>query len=104
MAIVDRREFQTWLARYEARHREIHGDGPVSAPGRCDGCGEPLPGRPSPTGLCLVCLAEQFGRDCSRAAARIAGALRVALAEDGGATPISDVREAIDDVLAEAAG
>ena len=103
MALVDRPDFQRWLARYEQRHRELHGGSPTPVPGSCDGCGEPLPGRPSPTGLCRTCLAEQYGRDCSRSAARIAGSLRVALARDGGVTPIADVREAIEDVLEDLA-
>lgn len=54
----------------------------------------------STTGLCLVCLAEAYGREQSAAAERIAGALRVALATDDG-TPVEAIRDAVEDVLDE---
>jgi hypothetical protein len=101
MALPDRPDFQAWLAAFEARHEHLHGSGSRPARDRCDGCGEPLATTLSSTGLCLVCLAEQYGRDRAQAAARIAGALRIALTTDGGTTPIADVREAVEEVLAD---
>jgi hypothetical protein len=98
MALVDRPDFQAWLERFEARHERLHGAGSQPHPGRCDGCGGPLAAPASSTGLCLVCLAEQYGRDRTRAATRIAGSLRAAIAQDA-ETPIDDVREAVEQVL-----
>jgi len=100
MPLPDRPDFQDWLERFEARHARIHADGPQPPEDRCDGCGSPLKERVSTTGLCLVCLAEAYGRERSSAAARIAGALRVALATDDG-TPIEAIRDAVEDVLDE---
>jgi hypothetical protein len=100
MALVDRPDFQAWLARFEAHHDRLHGTDRRPSPNRCDGCGEPIPRPISSTGLCLVCLAEQYGRDRTRSAARIASALRTALAADPG-TPTGDIRDAIEEVLAD---
>jgi hypothetical protein len=99
MGLLDRPDFQAWLQRYEVHHERLHGDGRRPPGNRCDGCGEAMAAPISPTGLCLVCLAEQYGRERARTAGRIAAALRVALAEDRGATPPGDVREAVEDVL-----
>ncbi len=98
MALTDRPDFQAWLERFEARHEQLHGAGRPPRPGHCDGCGGRLAAPASPTGLCLVCLAEQYGRDRTRAAAGIAGALRAALARNAD-TPIEDIREAVEQVL-----
>jgi hypothetical protein len=98
MALVDRPDFQAWLERFEARHEQLHGSARQPRPGHCDGCGGRLPAPASSTGLCLVCLAEQYGRDRTRAGARIAGSLRAALAQNAD-TPIEDVREAVEQVL-----
>jgi hypothetical protein len=103
MALVDRPDFQAWLARFEAQQDRLHGTDRRPSPNRCDGCGEPIPRPISSTGLCLVCLAEQYGRDRTRAAARIAGALRTALAQNGDAS-LGDVRDAIEEVLADYGG
>jgi hypothetical protein len=100
MPLLDRPDFHAWLKRFEAHHEQVHGSEHQPPRGRCDGCGEPLPATVSRTGLCLVCLAEQYGRDRARAAARIAAFLRVALAHDPG-TPIDDIRDAVDEVLDE---
>ena len=91
-------DFQQWLARYVTRHERLHGDGPSARAGICDGCGDPLPEPPSSTPFCLVCLAEQYGRDRAQSAARIANALRLAIAHDED-TPATDVREAVEEVL-----
>jgi hypothetical protein len=98
MPLLDRPDFQDWLERFEARHARIHGDGPKPPKDSCDGCGSPVSEQISTTGLCLVCLAEAYGREQSAAAERIAGALRVALATDDG-TPIDAIRDAVEDVL-----
>ena len=98
MALAANPDFQSWLARYTARHRRLHGDGPSPPAGICDGCGEPLPDPPSATPFCIVCLAEQYGRDRAQSAARIANALRLAITVDDG-TPATDIREAVEEVL-----
>jgi predicted molibdopterin-dependent oxidoreductase YjgC len=98
MPLPDRPDFKDWLERFEARHARIHAGGPQAPDGSCDGCGVPLSERVSTTGLCLVCLAEAYGREQAATAERIAGALRVALATDDG-TPIEAIRDAVDDVL-----
>jgi recombinational DNA repair protein (RecF pathway) len=98
MPLSDRPDFQAWLRRFEDRHEELHGEGLRPPADRCDGCGAPLEEPPSTTSLCLICLAEQYGRDQAQAAARIAGALYAALAREPD-TPIDDVRDAIDKVL-----
>lgn len=98
MGLISNPDFQSWLAGYAERHEQLHGEGPPAAAGFCDGCGDPLQQPPSPAPFCIVCLAEQYGRDRAQSAARIAAALRLAIAEERG-TPISDVREAIEDVL-----
>ena len=69
MPLLDRPDFQAWLARFEARHARLHSAGLQPAGGRCDGCGEPIPEPVSTTGLCLVCLAETFGREQAQSAA-----------------------------------
>jgi hypothetical protein len=91
-------DFQKWLARYTERHEQLHGDSPGAPAGICDGCGDGLPDPPSRTPFCIVCLAEQYGRDRAQSAARIANALRLAIAVDG-STPAADIREAVEDVL-----
>jgi hypothetical protein len=100
MPLADRPDFQAWLARFEERHERLHGRVAASPSGRCDGCGGPGPDGPTRTGLCQICLAEQYGRERSAAAARVAGALRVALARDEG-TPIDEIRAAVEEVLDE---
>jgi len=91
-------DFQQWLGGYAARHERLHGDGPGAPAGICDGCGDPLPEPPSSTPFCLVCLAEQYGRDRAQSAAKIASALRLAIALDD-ETPATDIREAVEEVL-----
>ena len=98
MPLSDRPDFKDWLERFEARHARIHADGPQPAADSCDGCGSPLSEQVSTTVLCLVCLAEAYGREQSAAAERIAATLRVALARDDG-TPIEAIRDAVEDVL-----
>ncbi|HEU0019525.1 MAG TPA: hypothetical protein VFQ14_04455 [Thermoleophilaceae bacterium] len=100
MGLTANPDFQSWLTHYAARHELLHGDGPPSPAGICDGCGDPLEQPPSSAPFCIVCLAEQYGRDRAQSAARIAAALHQAIAEEAG-TPLSDVREAIEDVLEE---
>jgi hypothetical protein len=101
MGLAANPDFQQWLARYErGQQRLLAGGGSVAPTGACDGCGDALPEPPSATPFCIVCLAEQYGRDRERSAARIATALQLAIAADGGLTPASDVREAVEDVLA----
>jgi hypothetical protein len=100
MGLLANRDFQSWLEHFAERHEQLHGDGPQSPEGLCDGCGDALPAPPSPTPFCIVCLAEQYGRDRSRSSARIAHALRVALAREPG-LPAGDVREAIEEVMEE---
>jgi hypothetical protein len=102
MGLVANPDFQRWLAGYAERHERLHGDGPPSPAGLCDGCGDPLPRPPSPTPFCIVCLAEQYGRDRAQAAARIATALRLAVATEAG-IPVSDIREAVEEVLEDLA-
>ena len=98
MGLATHPDFRKWLERYATRHEHLHGGGPVSPPGLCDGCGDPLPDPPSATPFCIVCLAEQYGRDRAQSAERIATALRLAVAADPH-TPISDIREAVEKVL-----
>lgn len=98
MGLATNPDFESWLARYVARHEQLHGDGPTARAGICDGCGDPLPEPPSTTPFCIVCLAEQYGRDRALSAARIANALRLAIAIDDG-TPATDIREAVEEVL-----
>lgn len=98
MGLTANPDFQNWLAHYAARHELLHGDGPPSPAGICDGCGDPLEQPPSIAPFCIVCLAEQYGRDRAKSAARIAAVVRQVIAEEAG-TPLSDVREAIEDVL-----
>ena len=98
MGLTANPDFQSWLALYAARHELLHGDGPASPAGICDGCGDPLEQPPSVAPFCIVCLAEQYGRDRAQSAARIAAALRLAIAQEAG-TPLGDVREAVEEVL-----
>ena len=98
MGLTANPDFQNWLVRYAARHELLHGDGPASPAGVCDGCGDPLEEPLSVAPFCVVCLAEQYGYVRAQSAARIAVALRQAIAGEAG-TPLSDVREAIEDVL-----
>jgi hypothetical protein len=100
MGLTANPDFRNWLAGYAGRHEQLHGDGPPAAPDICDGCGDPLEQPPSSTPFCIVCLAEQYGRDRATAAARIATALRRAIAADAD-TPMTDVREAVEEVLEE---
>lgn len=102
MGLALNQDFRRWLTRYAESHERLHGTKPPARVGICDGCGDPLPQPPSSTPFCLVCLAEQYGRDRAQAAARIAGALRVAIACDDD-TPATDIREAVEEVL-EAVG
>ena len=98
MGLALNQDFRRWLTRYSERHERLHGTNPPSRAGICDGCGDPLPEPLSSTPFCLVCLAEQYGRDRAQAAARIASALRLAIARDD-ETPATDIREAIEEVL-----
>lgn len=100
MALRDRTDFKEWLARFEAGHERLHGADPAPPEGRCDGCGEPLPTPVSSTGLCMICLAEHYGRDQGRVATRIAATLIAGVAHDE-ATSVEAVRSAIDDILDE---
>jgi hypothetical protein len=100
MPLLDRPDFQAWLKGFEARHEQLHAPRAEGLPGRCDGCGAPVTEQVSSTGLCLVCLAEAYGRDRARVASRVAGALRAALAREGD-VPIEDVREAVEQALAD---
>jgi hypothetical protein len=98
MGIATNTDFQRWLESYSASHERLHGDGPPSQAGICDGCGDPLPEPPSSTPFCLVCLAEQYGRDRAQAAGRIGCALRLAVAREE-EIPVTDIREAVERVL-----
>jgi hypothetical protein len=100
MGLAANPDFQSWLERYAERHGRLHGDGPPPPAGVCDGCGDPLPEPPSPAPFCIVCLAEQYGRDRAQAAARIAHALRLVIVRDD-PIPATDIREAVEEVLAE---
>jgi hypothetical protein len=103
MGLVANPDFQSWLERYAGRHERLHGDGPPAPAGLCDGCGDPLPEPPSSAPFCIVCLAEQYGRDRAQAAARIAHALQLAILADDD-VPATDIREAVEDVLGSLAG
>lgn len=98
MGLAANPDFQQWLAGYAERHQRLHGDGPAAPVGICDGCGDPLAKPPSASPFCIVCLAEQYGRDRAQSAARIANALRLAIAVDD-STPATDIREAVEAVL-----
>lgn len=98
MGLAANPDFQAWLRRFAEHHELLHGGGPPSPAGTCDGCGDRLPEPPSSTPFCIVCLAEQYGRDRAQSAARIAYALRAAIAADP-ETPVSDIREAVEEVL-----
>jgi len=98
MGLIANPDFQKWLADYAGHHERMHGDGPLAPAGICDGCGDPLEQPPSSTPFCIVCLAEQYGRDRAQSAARIAAALRLAIAVDTD-TPMTEVREAVEEVL-----
>lgn len=100
MGLTANPDFQRWLARYAERHEQLHGGGPAPPPGICDGCGDTLPDPPSPTPFCIVCLAEQYGRDRAQSAERVASALRLAIATDR-ETPVGDIREAVETVLGD---
>lgn len=101
MPLTDRPDFRAWLDRFDARHEELYGDDPFRiGSGCCDGCGDLIADQVSRSGLCLVCLAEQFGRDQAMSAARVANALLPALAADPG-TPPDVIRAAVEDVLDE---
>jgi hypothetical protein len=102
MGLAANPDFQAWLGRYAERHERLHGGGPPAPAGLCDGCGDQLADPPSATPFCIVCLAEQYGRDRSHSAARIATALRVAVLTDTG-IPLTDVREAVEEVLEDLA-
>jgi hypothetical protein len=98
MGLATHPDFRKWLERYAERHEQLHASGPLSPAGVCDGCGDALPDPPSATPFCIVCLAEQYGRDRAQSAERIATALRLAIAADPD-TPVSDIREAVEKVL-----
>ena len=98
MPLPDRPDFREWLERFEARHSGLHG-AITERPARvCDGCGERIERPVSSTGLCIVCLAETYGRERGQAAGRIAGMLEAALAQSE-RTPPADVRDAVEGVL-----
>jgi hypothetical protein len=103
MGLTANSDFQKWLERYVERHEQLHSTGPVAPSGVCDGCGDPLADPPSSTPFCIVCLAEQYGRDRAQSAERIANALRLAVAKAPD-TPVTDIREAIEEVLRDLAG
>jgi hypothetical protein len=98
MGLIANPDFQNWLACYADRHEQLHGEGPPAPVGICDGCGDPLAQPPSTAPFCLVCLAEQYGRDRAQSAARIATALRLAIAAEAD-MPLTDVREAVEEAL-----
>ena len=98
MGLTANPDFQSWLARYIEGYEQMHGDGPQAPPGLCDGCGDALPQPPAPIPFCIVCLAEQYGRDRAQAAARIATALRLAMLAEPD-VPTTDIREAVEEVL-----
>lgn len=89
-------DFRGWLDRFAARHRRLEGDPPA---GVCDGCGDALADPPTPLPYCLVCLAEQYGRDRAEAAVSVAAALRVALATAPEPPAPPDLRAAVEAVL-----
>jgi hypothetical protein len=99
MGLAANPDFQNWLARFAARHERLHAEGPHAPPGLCDGCGDELAEPPSSAPYCIVCLAEQYGRDRTQAAARVAEALRAAAVTER--LPVSEVREAVEEVLEE---
>ncbi len=98
MGIATNTDFRRWLEGYAATHERLHGDCPGARTGICDACGDPLPEPPSSTPFCIVCLAEQYGRDRAQAAARVGCALRLAVSRED-AIPVTDVREAVEQVL-----
>lgn len=102
MGLAANPDFQAWLERYAARHERLHGGGPEAPAGICDGCGDSLRDPPSAAPFCIVCLAEQYGRDRAHSAARIGTALRVAVLT-GEDLPTTDVREAVEEVLEDLA-
>ena len=97
MPLRDRPDFQDWLDRFEARHASLHGEDPPASD-VCDGCGERIDRPVSTAGLCLVCLAETYGRERGQAAGRIAGMLEAALAH-AASTSAAEVRDAVEEVL-----
>jgi hypothetical protein len=98
MPLRDRPDFQDWLERFEARNARLHGDEPVRPGDVCDGCGEQLEAPVSSAGLCLVCLAETYGRERGQRAGRVAGLLEATLSRLDG-MPSEDVRDAVEQVL-----
>jgi|GEM_PF-4331834 len=98
MPLRDRPDFQDWLERFEARHARLHEGRQVQPGDVCDGCGERLEAPVSPVGLCLVCLAESYGRERGQQAGRVAGLLEATLARLGDA-PNEEIRDAVEEVL-----
>jgi hypothetical protein len=97
MPLRDRPDFKAWLENFETRHVALHGQRGRDVE-TCDGCGEPLGQPPSATDLCLVCLAESYGRERGQIAGRIAGILEAAIIRLAGPT-VADIRSAVEDVL-----
>lgn len=99
MALSSHPDFRRWLASFEQRHRDL--PGPVETGTICDGCGGSLADAPGTLPYCLVCLAEQYGRERAEAAAAVAATLRVALATAPEPPMPNDVRAAVQAVLDE---
>jgi hypothetical protein len=98
MPLRDRPDFQDWLVSFEARHAGLHRDDPEGPAEVCDGCGDRLESPISSADLCIVCLAETYGRERGQAAGRIAGRLEAMLDQEGRVPP-ADVRDAVEEVL-----
>ena len=98
MALAETPDFRHWVARFEARHAELPRP---REDGSCDGCGGPLDRRPTALPYCLVCLAEQYGRERAEAAASVATALRLALATAEEPPAPDDVRAAVQVAIDE---
>jgi len=96
MGLAENPDFRRWLARFETRHTALLA---IRADRGCDGCGAALDSAPSALPYCVVCLAEQYGRDRAEAAAEVAAALRVALARAPDPPAPDDVRAAVQQVV-----
>ena len=100
MPLRDRPDFRPWLDRIELAHHEMTKERPEPAPEACSGCGGELREDDSPCGVCLVCLAEQYGREQAEAAAYVGRVLTVALMCRPD-TPPDVMRAAVEDVMDE---